>query len=101
MNKWLGTWDVEQWTVVGTFTMDMIVTEKDGVVDVAWESPQVVCTVSDVVCGDDTLTMVTHLTKPLKGKADVELKLVGPDSLTGAGKIKFLLPSKFKGTRKA
>ena len=100
MNRWIGTWDVEQSSIVGTFVMDMIVTEDAGVVDVVFESPQVVATVSDIVSDDETLKMVTHLTKPLKGKADVELTLAGGDSFAGTGKIKFLPASKFKGVRR-
>jgi hypothetical protein len=101
MNKWIGTWDVEQSSIVGTFVMDMIVTDNGGAVEVTFESPQVVCTVSDIACSDETLTMITHLTKPLKGKADVVLTLNGTDSLAGTGKIKFLPASKFKGVRRA
>ena len=101
MNTWLGTWGVEQTSIVGKFVMDMIVTDTEGSVDVSFESPQVVCTVSDIVVTDDTLRMVTHLTKPLKGKADVELTLAGQDSFGGTGKIKFLPASKFAGVRKA
>ena len=100
MNNWIGTWDVEQSSIVGTFIMDMIVTESDGVVDVRFESPQVVATVSDITCTDEKLTLITHLTKPLKGKADVELALAGHDSFAGTGKIKFLPASKFKGVRR-
>ncbi|WP_374946048.1 hypothetical protein [Agreia sp.] len=101
MNKWIGTWDVEQSSIVGTFVMDMIVSEGDGVVDVRFESKQVVATVSDIVCSDERLTLITHLTKPIKGKADVELTLAGPDSFTGTGKIKFLPASKFAGVRRS
>ena len=101
MNKWVGTWDVEQTSIVGKFVMDMIVTDKEGGVDVAFESPQVVCTVSDIVVTDDTLSLITHLTKPLKGKADVELTLADQDSFGGTGKIRFLPASKFAGVRKA
>ena len=101
MNKWIGTWDVEQSSIVGTFVMEMIVTENDGVLDVAFESPQVVATVSDIALNEEVLTMITHLTKPLKGKADLELTLAGPDSFGGTGKIKFLPASKFKGVRRA
>ena len=101
MSTWIGTWDVTQTSIVGTFAMDMIVTEKEGGVDVAFESPQVVCTVSDIAVADDTLTLITHLTKPLKGKAEVELTLADGDSFAGTGKIKFLPASKFAGVRKA
>ena len=100
MNTWIGTWDVEQSSIVGTFVMDMIVTEADGVVDVRFESPQVVATVSDITCSNEKLTMITHLTKPLRGKAEVELALSGPDAFAGTGKIKFLPASKFKGIRR-
>lgn len=101
MNKWIGTWDVEQASIVGTFVMDMTVVEDGGVVDVVFTSPQVVSTVSDIVIDDDKLTLTTHLTKPLKGKADVALTLAGPDELTGTGKMKFLPASKFTGVRRA
>lgn len=100
MNNWIGTWDVEQTSIVGKFVMDMFVTDNDGVVDVRFESPQVVATVSDVVCSGEKLTLITHLTKPLKGKADVELTLEGSDSFAGTGKIKFLPASKFTGVRR-
>ena len=101
MNNWVGTWDVEQTSIVGRFVMDMFVTDNDGVVDVRFESPQVVATVSGVICSGEKLTLTTHLTKPLKGKADVELMLDGPDSFAGTGKIKFLPASKFAGVRRA
>ena len=101
MNKWMGTWGVEQSSIVGTFVMDMIVIETDGVAVVTFDSPQVVCTVSDVVINDEILTLITHLTKPLRGKAEVELTLDGPDSFAGTGKIKFLPASKFTGVRRA
>lgn len=101
MNKWVGTWDVGQSSIVGTFVMDMIVSEVADGVDVAFESPQVVATVSDIVCTDETLRMTINLTKPLKGKADADLALTGPDSFEGTGKIKFLPASKFKGVRRA
>ncbi|MEJ7635525.1 hypothetical protein [Aeromicrobium sp.] len=101
MNRWIGTWDVEQSSIVGTFVMDMIVTEHQGGVDVAFQSPQVVATVSDIVCDEETLTMTINLTKPLKGKAAADLALTGPDSFGGTGKIKFLPASKFKGVRRA
>jgi len=100
MNKWIGTWDVEQSSLVGTFVMDMIVTENAGTLDVVFESPQVVATVSNVASNGETLTMITHLTKPLKGKAELELTLSGPDSFGGTGKIKFLPASKFTGVRR-
>lgn len=101
MNTWLGTWDVKQVSIVGTFVMDMIVTESDGVVNVDFESPQVVCTVSDIAVNGETLTLITHLTKPLKGKAEVELTLADPDSFAGTGKIRFLPASKFTGVRRS
>lgn len=100
MNNWIGTWDVEQSSLVGTFLMDMIVSEDGDGVDVRFESPQVVATVSDIVCDDETLKMTINLTKPLKGKADADLALSGPDSFGGTGKIKFLPASKFKGVRR-
>lgn len=100
MNKWIGTWDVEQSSIVGTFVMDMIVTENAGAVDVVFESSQVVATISDIACSGEKLSMITHLTKPLKGKADVELTLAGPGEFTGTGKIKFLPASKFAGVRR-
>ena len=100
MSQWIGTWDVEQTSLVGTFLMDMIVSEKPGGVDVAFESPQVVATLSDIVCDDETLRMTINLTKPLKGKADADLALTGPNSFEGTGKIKFLPASKFKGVRR-
>lgn len=101
MNTWIGTWDVEQSTIAGTFVMDMIVSENAGGVDVVFESPQVAATVSDIVSGDQTLKMTIHLTKPLKGKAVADLALTGPDSFGGSGKIKFLPSSTFKGVRRA
>lgn len=101
MNNWVGTWAVEQSSIVGTFVMDMIVTEEAGVVDVSFDSPQVVATMSDIVCDGDSLSMITHLTKPLRGKADVALSLADPNSFAGTGKIKFLPTSKFTGVRRA
>lgn len=101
MSRWLGTWDVEQASIVGTFHMQMRVTAAGDGYDVAFESPQVVATVSDVVLSGDSLSMVTHLTKPLRGKADVDLALSGDDAFAGTGKIKFLPSSKFTGVRAA
>lgn len=101
MNSWIGTWGVEQSSIVGTFVMDMIVTEHADGVDVAFESPQVVATVSNIVCDDESLKMTINLTKPLKGKADADLALTGSDSFAGTGKIKFLPASKFKGVRRS
>ncbi|GAA1846225.1 hypothetical protein GCM10009750_35750 [Agromyces salentinus] len=101
MNAWIGTWDVEQSSIVGTFVMDMTVTERAGSLEVAFASPQVVATVSGVECDGERLRMTTHLTKPLKGTAEVELTLSGPDSFGGTGKIKFLPASKFTGVRRA
>lgn len=101
MSTWVGTWDVEQSSIVGTFVMDMIVSEVEGGVDVAFESPQVVATVSDIVCDDQTLQMTIHLTKPLKGKAAADLALSGPDAFAGTGKMRFLPASTFKGVRRA
>ncbi len=101
MSNWVGTWDVEQATIVGTLLMDMIVRGSDGDYDVAFESPQVVATVSDVVVDGDRLTLTTQLTKPMKARAEMDLTLTGPDSFTGTGKIKFLPSSKFKGIRRA
>lgn len=101
MNKWIGTWDVEQTSIVGTFVMDMIVSQNADGVDVEFESPQVVATVSDIVCDDETLKMTIKLTKPLRGRAEADLALTGPDSFGGTGKIKFLPTSKFKGARRA
>lgn len=100
MNNWIGTWDVEQSSIVGTFVMDMIVSEDANGVDVAFESPQVVATVSNIVCDHENLGMTINLTKPLKGKAEADLALTGPDSFGGTGKIKFLPASKFKGVRR-
>lgn len=100
MNRWIGTWDVEQASLVGTFVMDMIVKESAEGVDVAFESSQVLATVSDVVCADETLKMTIRLTKPLKGKAEVDLAMTGAHSFGGTGKIKFLPASKFTGVRR-
>ncbi|THG32555.1 hypothetical protein E6C70_12425 [Glaciibacter flavus] len=101
MSNWIGTWDVEQTSIVGTFVMTMTVAEKDGGIDVAFDSPQVVATVSDIASDEDNLTMTINLTKPLKGKADAALTLGGADSFVGTGKMKFLPASKFSGVRRA
>ncbi len=100
MSTWLGTWDVEQKAIVGTFVMEMIVTETEGSYDVAFNSERVEATVSDIIIDGDSLSLITHLTKPLKGKARVDLTLTGPDSFEGSGKIKLLPNSSFRGVRR-
>lgn len=101
MSNWIGSWNVEQSSMVGTFKMDMIVTENGDTVDVEFVSPQVVCTLSDIVADGDKLTMMIQLVKPIKGKSDAELTLEGADAFSGTGKMKFLPASKFKGVRKS
>jgi len=101
MSTWIGTWDVDQKTVVGTFKMDMIVRDSGGGLSVDFESDKVVATVTDVRVDGDSLTIETDLKKPMKAHAVMELKLTGSDSFDGAGKIKFMPNSSFKGVRKA
>ncbi|GAB2850569.1 hypothetical protein GCM10027024_28080 [Microbacterium insulae] len=100
MSAWLGAWDVEQKAIVGTFVMEMVVTEHRGEHAVDFTGDRIAATVSDIVVTGDSLSLTTHLTKPLKGNALVELKLTGPDSFEGTGKIKFLPNSTFTGVRR-
>ena len=101
MSTWVGTWDVDQKTVVGTFRMDMIVREGGDGLEVSFESEKVVATVTGVTADGDSLTVETDLKKPMKAHAVMELRLTGPDSFDGAGKIKFMPNSSFKGVRKS
>lgn len=101
MGTWVGTWDVEQKAIVGTFPMEMVVSEQDGAYTVAFHSERVVANVLDVVVDGDALVVHVDLTKPLKAKAVMELSLTGPDTFGGAGKIRFMPNSSYTGVRRA
>ena len=101
MSNWIGTWDVEQKAIVGTFPMEMIVSEETGgSYGVEFRSERVAATVLDVNVAGDSMRLEVDLRKPMRAKAVMELSLNGPDSLTGVGKIKFLPNSSYTGVRR-
>lgn len=101
MNTWIGTWDVEQKAIVGTFPMEMVVSTADADrYSVEFHSEKVVAKVIDVVVDGDELHIHVDLTKPLRATAVMELSLTGPDTFGGVGKIKFLPNSTYKGVRR-
>lgn len=100
MSTWVGTWDVEQKAIVGTFPMEMVVTEEDGAHAVRFHSEKVIATVLDVTVDGDELCVHVDLTKPLRAKAVMELALTGPDAFSGLGKIRFMPNSSYRGVRR-
>jgi len=100
VNTWIGTWDVEQKAIVGTFPMEMVVSEENGAYSVEFHSERVVANVLEVMVDGDELVLQVDLSKPLKAKAVMELSLTGPDTFGGAGKIRFMPNSSYKGVRR-
>jgi hypothetical protein len=100
MSNWLGTWDVEQKTMVGVLPMTMVVTAAGNGYDVVFEGDRVAATALDVHVDGDALTINTDLRKPMKAKAIMELRLTSADTFDGAGKIRFLPNSSFAGSRR-
>lgn len=100
MSNWLGTWDVEQKTIVGTLPMTMVVTTSGDGYQVAFEGDRIQADVLDVRLDGDALTISTNLRKPMKAKAEMDLHLTSADTFNGAGKIKFLPNSSFAGVRR-
>jgi hypothetical protein len=100
LSNWLGTWDIEQKTIVGVLPMTMDVTAKGDDVEVSFSGEKVEAEVLDVVLDGDAMTVTTNLRKPMKAKATIELKLTSADTFGGAGKIKFLPNSSFAGVRR-
>jgi len=100
VNSWIGTWDVQQKAIVGTFPMEMVVWAEGGTHHVEFHSDKVVATVTDVHVDGDALDIQVDLAKPLKAKAVMELSLTGPDTLDGVGKIRFLPNSTYTGVRR-
>jgi len=101
MSNWLGTWDVQQKTMVGTLPMAMTVTASGDGYAVVFTGDRVEADVLDVALAGDDLTISTNLRKPMKAKAVMELHLTSADTFDGAGKIKFLPNSSFVGVRRA
>jgi P2-related tail formation protein len=100
MSTWIGTWDVEQKAIVGTFPMEMVVWEEGGEYRVEFNSEKVVARVTEVRVEGEALDIHVDLTKPLKAKAVMELSLTGPDTFDGNGRIRFMPNSTYTGVRR-